>query len=132
MGWFSLAGLVRVTTGRHEAPDNNKEIEMLKDKVLDLLERAGWTFVQTFFATLLLTGVLDSETVDIEAWKVALVASLISAVKSVIAQQFGTGTAATLPVKVEPVYPGDADQSWDIVSEEDVVSYEEIEQEPDA
>lgn len=132
MGRFSMAGLVRVTTGRHEAPNDNKEIEMFKDKLLDLLERAGWTFVQAFGAALLLTGVLDDTTFNVEAWKLALVASLISAVKSVIAQQFGTGTAATLPAKVEPVYPGDADQSWDIVSDEDLAANAEIEQEPDA
>jgi hypothetical protein len=124
---YSVGGPI----GRHEAP-NNKEIEMFKDKLLDLLERSGWTFVQTFFATLLVTGVLDAETFDIEAWKVAGIAALLSAVKSVIAQQFGTGTAATLPTKVEPVYPGDADLSWDIVSEEDIATYEEIEKEPDA
>jgi hypothetical protein len=112
-------------------PDN-KEIEMFKDKLFDLLERSGWTFVQTFFATLLVTGVLDLETFDLEAWKVAGIAALLSAIKSVIAQQFGTGTAATLPVSVEPVYSGDADLSWDIVSEEDIETYEEIEKEPPA
>jgi hypothetical protein len=118
-----------MNTGRHEAQDN-KEIEMFKDKLFDLLERAAWTFAQAFFATLLLTGVLDSTTFDLEAWKVAGVAALISALKSVIAQQFGTGTAATLPARVEPVYSGDADHSWDIVSEEDIAVIEEDEQEP--
>ena len=91
---------------------------MTKDKLLDLLERAGWTFVQTFFATLLVTGVLDST--DIEAWKVGVIAAALAAVKAVIAQQFGTGTAATLPAKVEPVYPGDADLAWTVVSEDDI------------
>lgn len=93
---------------------------MTKDKLFDLLERAGWTFLQTFFATLLVTGVLDSTTFDIEAWKVGLVAAALAAVKAVIAQQFGTGTAATLPPKVEPVYPGDADLAWTVVSEDDI------------
>jgi hypothetical protein len=112
-------------------PDN-KEIEMLKDKLLDLLERSGWTFVQTFFATLLVTGVLDAESFDIEAWKVALIAALLSAIKSVIAQQFGTGTAATLPATVEPVYTGDADMEWDVADDLDVEVIEAIEQEPGA
>jgi hypothetical protein len=117
--------------GRPEAQDM-KEIVMFKDKLLDLLERSGWTFVQTFFATLLVTGVLDLQNFDLEAWKVALVAAALSAVKSVIAQQFGTGTAATLPESVEPVYSGDADLAWDIVSEEDLAIVAELEQEPPA
>ena len=129
MGRVSMAV---VSTGRHEAPNNNKEIEMFKDKLFDLLERSGWTFVQTFFATLLLTGVLDSTDFNLEAWKVALVAAALSAVKSVLAQQFGTGTAATVPAKVEPVYPGDADLAWDIVSEEDLAIIDSLESEPDA
>lgn len=105
---------------------------MFKDKLFDLLERSGWTFVQTFFATLLVTGVLDSTTFDIEAWKVAGIAALLSAIKSVIAQQFGTGTAATLPAKVEPVYSGDADMAWDVVEGEDIDVIEDFEKEPGA
>lgn len=105
---------------------------MTKDKLLDLLERSGWTFIQTFLATLLVSGVLDANGIDIEAWKVAGIAALLAAIKAVIAQQFGTGTAATLPSKVEPVYPGDADQAWDIVADDDLAALDEIEQEPGA
>ena len=105
---------------------------MTKDKLLDLIERSGWTFIQTFLATLLVSGVLDAGGFDVEAWKVAGVAALLAAIKAVIAQQFGAGTAATLPVKAEPVYPGDADLEWDIVSDDDLAVIEEIEQEPGA
>lgn len=105
---------------------------MFKDKLFDLLERSGWTFVQTFFATLLLSGVLDSDVLNLEAWKVAGVAALLSAVKSVIAQQFGTGTAATLPAANESVYPGDADVNWDIVDDDDAAALFDLEKEPGA
>ena len=118
-------------TGRHEAP-NNKEIEMTKDKLFDLLERSGWTFVQTFFATLLVTGVLDLDGFDLDAWKVAGVAALLAAIKAVIAQQFGTGTAATLPASVEPVYSGEADVVWDIVEDADIDALYPLDKEPDA
>ena len=105
---------------------------MFKDKLFDLLERSGWTFIQAFFATLLVTGVLDSNGFDVDAWKVALAAAALAALKAVIAQQFGTGTAATLPTKVEPVYPGDADLGWDIVDDEDLDAYADTAEEPPA
>lgn len=105
---------------------------MTKDKLFDLLERSGWTFVQTFLATLLVSGVLDAGGFDVEAWKVAGVAALLAAIKAVIAQQFGTGTAATLPAKVEPVYSGDADMAWDVVEGEDIDVIEDFEKEPGA
>ena len=105
---------------------------MTKDKLFDLLERSGWTFVQTFLATLLVSGVLDASGFDVEAWKVAGVAALLAAIKAVIAQQFGTGTAATLPAKVEPVYSGDADMAWGVVEGEDIDVIDEFEKEPGA
>ena len=56
-------------------------------------------------------GLLDSASFDLEAWKAAAIAALLAGVKAVVAQQFGNGTAATLPAKDEPTPPptdGDA------------------------
>lgn len=104
---------------------------MFKDKLLDLLERSGWTFIQAFAAALLVSGVLDSGTFDGDVWKVGVVAAIIAAIKAVIAQQFGTGTAATLPSSVEPVYPGDADLAWTVVSDEDIEAHVDYVKESD-
>lgn len=111
---------------------DKKEIEMFKEKVLDLLERSGWTFVQAFLATLLVTGVLDTTAFDLDAWKIALAAAAIAAIKAVIAQQFGTGTAATLPAETEPVYPANADQEWAVADDEDIAALDEIAEGPPA
>lgn len=82
---------------------------MTKAQLLDLLERSAWTFVQTFLGVILAAGLIDSASLDLDAWKAAAIAAAIAGVKAVIAQQFGNGTAATLPAKDEPTPPaGDA------------------------
>jgi hypothetical protein len=78
---------------------------MTKAQWLDLLERSAWTFVQTFLGVILAAGLLDSASFDLEAWKAAAIAAVIAGVKAIVAQQFGNGTAATLPAKDEPTPP---------------------------
>ena len=78
---------------------------MTKAQLLDLIERAGWTFAQTFFGVIIAAGLLDQASFDLEAWKAAAVAALLAGVKAVIAMQFGNGTASTLPAKDEPTPP---------------------------
>jgi hypothetical protein len=86
---------------------------MTKAQLLDLLERSVWTFLQTFVAVFVASGVLDSTNLDGAALKAAAIAAGLAALKAVIAQQFGTGTAATLPARDEPVLPADADYFGD-------------------
>jgi hypothetical protein len=84
---------------------------MTKQQILDLLERSAWTFVQAFVAVLVASGIFDTGG-DFEAWKAAAIAALLAAVKAVVAQQFGNGTAATVPVVDEP--------AWDVLDDEPV------------
>lgn len=91
---------------------------MTQDKWIDLLERTFWTFIQAFVGVFIATGVLDGDSLDATALKAAAIAAAIAAVKAVIAQQFGTGTAATVPAEHEPVYTGDADYDWATVEED--------------
>lgn len=82
---------------------------MTKAQFIDLLERSAWTFFQTFVGVFIATGVLDSTSLDTVALKAAAIAAGIAAVKAVIAQQFGNGTAATVPGADEPILPTVAD-----------------------
>ena len=70
---------------------------MTKAQFLDLIERAAWTFAQAFVGIIIASGLIDTASTDLNAWKAAGIAALIAGVKAVIAQQFGNGTAATLP-----------------------------------
>lgn len=68
----------------------------------DLLERTGWTFVQSFFAAWI---VLDVEPFSGDALKVAAVAAVIAVGKSLIANQLpwtAHGSASTLPAEQDP------------------------------
>lgn len=103
----------------------NKEIEMNKDQLFDLLERAGWTLLQA------LAGFLVAYQTE-NIYLGLITAAVGSILKGIVAQQFGNGTAATLPAKVEPVYTGDADMEWDVADDLDVEVIEAIEQEPGA
>jgi hypothetical protein len=80
---------------------------MTKAQFIDLIERSVWTFIQSFAGVFIATGVLDSTSLDTVALKAAAIAAAIAAVKAVIAQQFGNGTAATVPVQDEAVFPRD-------------------------
>lgn len=80
---------------------------MTKAQWIDLLERSFWTFLQTFVGVFLATGVLDGGSLDSVALKAAAIAAAIAAAKAVIAQQFGNGTAATVPVQDEAILPSD-------------------------
>ena len=73
---------------------------------LDMLERAAWTFVETFTATLIAAGMLDMSTV--KAAGLAGIASVLAVVKAVAARHVGEGgTAATLPTPEPELPPGD-------------------------
>jgi len=74
---------------------------MTKTQLLDLIERSAWTFMQAFVAVLVASGIFDTGG-DFEAWKAAAIAAVLAAVKAVVAQQFGDGSAATLPA-ADPV-----------------------------
>lgn len=72
---------------------------MRRRLVLDIGERAGWTFVQGATSTLLLQGFLG-----VAAWKAAVVggvAALIAALKGLAATKVGAPSAATLPAALE-------------------------------
>jgi uncharacterized protein (DUF697 family) len=99
-------------------PDN-KEIEMNKDQLFDLLERAGWTLLQA------LAGFLVGYKTE-NIYLGLITAAVGSILKGIVAQQFGNGTAATLPATVEPVYTGDADLEWDVVGDEDIDAIDAI------
>jgi hypothetical protein len=86
---------------------------MTKTQLLDLLERSLWTFAQAFVAVFIASGVLDAPALDGAAIKAAAIAAALAALKAVIAQQFGNGTAATVPARDEAVLPGDADYFGD-------------------
>lgn len=61
----------------------------------DLGERAIWTLLQAGVATEAI-GLLD-----LPAWAAVPVAGVLAGVKSLLAAQFGNGTAATLPSSIE-------------------------------
>lgn len=64
-------------------------------RLLDLLERSVWTFVQAALAVWL---VLDVDLWSVEALKVAATAGAIAVAKAVVAFQVGSSdSAATLP-----------------------------------
>ena len=71
---------------------------MTKAQLIDLLERAGWTLLQAL-AGFLVAYQTDNVTLGI------VVAALGAIIKGLVAQQFGNGTAATVPVQDEPVHP---------------------------
>lgn len=76
---------------------------MTKAQLLDILERAGWTALQAAIGTLAAVTVIDGEVLH-EAAIVAtsaFIGALASALKSLVATQYGKGTAATLPEKYE-------------------------------
>lgn len=88
-------------TGAHAA------VSQARAQMLDLVERAAWTFVQAFIAaaalilvTTPMTGWSDAKDVGYSAL-VAGIAAGLSAIKVLIAQRFGNGTGATLPASVE-------------------------------
>lgn len=67
---------------------------MSKKLLLDLAERAGWTFAQAFAATFVVTG----GTASAKAAGIAGVAAVLSFVKGVAATRVGAkDSAATLP-----------------------------------
>lgn len=79
---------------------------MTKAKLLNILERALWTFVQGLTADAILTvweqfrGPIDNKI----AWIMALT-PILSALKTGIVQAIGNESGATLPESVAPVLP---------------------------
>ena len=71
---------------------------MTKAQLIDLLERAAWTLIQAL-AGFLVAYQTDNVTLGI------VTAALGAIIKGLIAQRFGNGTAATLPMADEAVYP---------------------------
>ena len=100
-------------------------MKMTKAQVLDLLERAGWTFVQAFLGVFGVVALgwlsqvvnwltsgrsgdfppVDSVTAAAVAGASAGLAAVIALVKGYIATRIGNGTASTLPSVDEPVPP---------------------------
>jgi hypothetical protein len=81
----------------------------MKAKVLDIAERAAWTFVQTFVA-FLITAEFWSAVDRVSVAKQAAAAGL-AATLAVVKGLFGTlignrETASTLPASVDPATPG--------------------------
>ena len=96
---------------------------MTRTQMLDVLERAAWTFIQAFigfasigilgYTSLIMAWASNGGTEDIpspDVLGVALIgglaagiAALVSLVKGAIAVHFGHGSAATLPRSVDPV-----------------------------
>lgn len=78
-----------------------------KKKAFDIAERAGWTFVQAFAATLLASGWFNIEQItDVSLLQnagIAGIAAVISLVKSLVGTKLGnTDTASTLPADLDP------------------------------
>lgn len=71
---------------------------MTKAQALDLLERAGWTLLQAL-AGFLVAYQTDNVSLGL------ITAAVGSVLKGLVAQQFGNGTAATLPASDEPTLP---------------------------
>lgn len=71
---------------------------MTKAQALDLLERAGWTLLQAL-AGFLVAYQTDNTSLGL------ITAAVGSVLKGLVAQQFGNGTAATLPASDEPTLP---------------------------
>lgn len=61
----------------------------------DLGERVGWTLLQAGF------GIEIINLLDLPPVLAVPIAGALAAVKSALAQQFGNGTAATVPQSVE-------------------------------
>ena len=96
---------------------------MTRDQVLDILERAAWTFIQAFVG-IVSVGILGYVSL-VSAWAnnggvgdfpppnalgIALIggiaagiAAAMSLVKGAIATHFGNGSAGTLPASVDPI-----------------------------
>ena len=62
----------------------------MKNKYLDLLERAVWTFVQAAAAVILV-----QQSFGVEVWKVAAVAGGLAVVKALAAFQTGDRNSAS-------------------------------------
>lgn len=75
-------------------------------RYLDLLERTAWTAVQAFLAVWIVT---DADPFGPTALKVAGMAAVIAAAKSLLAFQVGSpNTAATLPAGPDTDLGGEA------------------------
>lgn len=80
---------------------------MTRQQIVDLAERALWTFVQAFLATfvLLISAAAPTSWSDLRSVAVAAatgaIAAGLSAVKVFLAQRFGNGTGATVPARDE-------------------------------
>lgn len=80
------------------------KFKLNSSQLADILERAIWTFVQTFAGVLLASNVLDLVVIQ-SAAQIALtasIASLLSLLKNLASTQLGLGSASTLPRHLEP------------------------------
>lgn len=66
-----------------------------RKKIADIAERVLWTAVQAAL------GVITADLLGLPAAWVPVFAMALSAVKSFVASQLGTGSAATLPIGLE-------------------------------
>lgn len=78
-------------------------------KFADGLERSLWTVAEGAGAAGILAGYQALPLADIPNGylpiALILIAGILAAIKSSFAQKWGNGTAATLPVDLEPVLP---------------------------
>ena len=75
-----------------------------KEKYLDLLERTGWTGVQSFFGVLAGLSIANQDIQWDTVFTSAGVAALIAVAKGIIAFQFNNPDSAALP-ETRPVEP---------------------------
>lgn len=81
----------------------------MKTKLLDIAERAGWTFIQTAVGLLIAGQVWHAvDKVGLAKGAAAAgIAAAFAAVKGSLATLFGNkGTASTLPAALDPATPG--------------------------
>lgn len=81
---------------------------MNRKLLIDIAERALWTFVQAFLAVFAVTGALDVDFASAKKAAIAGVAAVLAVLKGFAASRIGSdNTAATLPREKDTPLPGD-------------------------
>ena len=66
---------------------------MSRRLVMDIVERAGWTFAQTFLSLFVFSGALSADLASAKVAAFAGIAAAISVLKGVVATQVGNSNA---------------------------------------
>jgi Putative lactococcus lactis phage r1t holin len=95
-------------SGQHYDP--NWQSNLNSRYVLDLIERVGWTFLETFGAVLVASGFFTIDGVTdlaiVEKAAIAGIASVLAVIKGLVAKGVGSpNTAALLPAQAETPDP---------------------------